>query len=143
MKNKIQGRGGSFWNFIFSLILVFLAIYISYKIFETNSDLIVNLGFFEFFVISLATFRLIRFFTYDKIMNFLRDFFAMRKSKFMLTIHELLICPWCTGIWLALLVIALYLLIPLGKILVFILAIAGAGSLIQIFANMIGRLGKK
>ena len=143
MKNKIRGGGDSFWNFIFSLILVFLAIYISYKIFETNSRLIVNLGFFEFFVISLATFRLIRLFTYDKIMNFLRDFFAMRKSKFMLTIHELLICPWCTGIWMALLVIALYFLIPLGKILVFILAIAGAGSLIQIFANMIGRIGKK
>ena len=143
MKNKIQGRGDSFWNFIFSLILVFLAIYISYKIFETNSDLIVNLGFFEFFVISLATFRLIRLFTYEKIMNFIRNFLAMRKSKFMLTINELLICPWCTGIWMALLVIALYFLIPLGKILVFILAIAGAGSLIQVFANMIGRIGKK
>lgn len=110
------------------------------KIFEINPDLIINIGFFGFFVISFATFRLIRFFTYDKSMAFFRNLFDNKEKGFMKTIHEILICSWCTGIWMALFVIALYFLIPLGKILTFILAIAGAGSLIQILANMIGRI---
>ena len=142
MENKYKPSGReTFWNIIFSLIFVFLAIYVSLEIFKTGS--ITNTGFFEFFIISLATFRLIRLFTYDKIMTFFRNLFANRKKGFRSTIHEVLICPWCTGIWMALFAVTLFFLIPLGEILTYILAIAGAGSLIQVFSRMIGRIKRK
>ena len=143
MENKrLPSKEQNFWNIIFSIVFVLLVFYISYKIIERNPNLITEISFFEFLIISVATFRLARLLTYDKIMFFLRDFFD-KKRGIRRTIHELLTCPWCTGIWAALFVITLYLLVPLGNIFILIIAIAGVGSFIQSLANMMGRVGKK
>ena len=143
MKNKRRpSKEQNFWNIVFMLIFVLLAFYISYKIIERNPNIITEISFFEFLIISAATFRLIRFLTYDKIMIFLRDFFDKERG-IRRTIHEILICPWCTGIWVGLFAITLYFLVPLGNIIILIIAIAGVGSFIQSLANMIGRIGNK
>ena len=76
-------------------------------------------------------------------MSFLRDFFEKKEKGIGRTIHELIICPWCIGIWISLFVIPLYFLKDIGKIFVLIVAIAGIGSFLQILVNMIGRIGGK
>ncbi|MEX0932787.1 MAG: DUF1360 domain-containing protein [Candidatus Pacearchaeota archaeon] len=132
----------NFWNFTFSVLFILVAFYLSYKIIQTNPRFLTNLGVLELTIISLATFRMIRLVAYNKIMSFLRDFFE-RKNSFMRTIYELIICPWCVGIWMALAVLSIYFLIPgdLGKIFISIIAIAGLASLIQSLALMMERIG--
>ncbi len=129
------------WNFIFSIIFILLVIIFSN--FILKKGILIKLKYFDFLLISIATFRMIRLFTYDKIMSFFRKIFEGKKNGLLNTIHELLICPWCTGIWAALIILALYSFSFVGKILVIILAIAGVGSFIQILANMISRIGNK
>lgn len=104
----------------------------------------------------LATFRLVRLLSQDIIFSFARDFFWKHKngidvetgekvtlvSKFKRgprrTISELLNCPWCTGMWAALLVVYVYLLTPLAWVPIFILAVAGLASLLQVAGNLMG-----
>ena len=142
MKEKYRFQ--NFWNLFFTILFTLTAFYLSYKIIQTNPNPLENLGVFELSIISLATFRMIRLIAYDKIMSFLRNFFES-KNSFMKTIYELIICPWCVGIWMALAVLSIYFLMPgnIGKIFISIIAIAGLASLIQSFANMMGRIGDK
>lgn len=130
-----QDKGMKTWNFIFIILYLILVVIVGILM---NRNNLYPLGIFEFTLISLATFRLIRLITYDKVMAFLREYFEMRKDPFSRTVTSLLECPWCFGTWAALMVMILYALIPFGNFLVLLLAIAGVASIIQISANLIG-----
>lgn len=145
-----------FWNIVFSIlyaVLLGLAVYDIYRRvpgfalhFFTPLDLI---------VIPLAVFRIVRLFTYDKIMQWFRDLFVRGSEERheegivivkrvpykrgpLRTMSELLQCPWCTGVWAALAVVYLDLAAPWFRLPLFILAVAAAGSLLQLIANVIG-----
>ena len=101
-------------------------------------------------LISLATFRLIRLVTYDKIFAFARNLFLDRtedgsyiktEGGFRRTVSELVECLWCTGLWAAPIATCLYFVNDAGRFVVIILAIAAVGSFMQVFSKMIGRLG--
>ena len=51
---------------------------------------------------------------------------------------DLLHCPWCIGVWSALIVVFCYFVFPWAWSVIFFLALAGAGSLLQVIANGIG-----
>ena len=133
----------SLWHIIFSIVFVMLIIFMTYLLDFINNDMLKNIRFFDFVILSRATFRLIRLFTYDKIMQFLRDIFAQSRFASLKTINELITCPWCTGIWMSLFIVYLYFLHPGSWLFILVLAVAGTGSLIQIFANMMGRINNK
>jgi hypothetical protein len=112
-----------------------------------NSDI----GIFEFFVMALAVFRLTQLFVYDQVMRFVRDLFSdveeieedgvlktfIKKPKvgFRRSMFELLECPWCVGMWMALLVVFTQILLPGFFYLWLVLALAGVGSVIQILIH--------
>ncbi len=143
-----------FWNFVFSLffgILFGTAMFFLYR----WGRLPTSMPLFDFFLIALATFRLTRLFVYDKITQFVRDWFLVKEVRAgeggelivirssyvsgpLRTISELLACPWCFGIWAAFVVLFFYALTPLSWFPILLLAVAGVGSFIQIVANMIG-----
>ena len=54
------------------------------------------------------------------------------------TIHDLLGCPWCIGVWSAFVVVFCYFVFSWAWIVFFMLAVAGASSFIQLTANLIG-----
>ena len=54
------------------------------------------------------------------------------------TVHDLLGCPWCIGFWSALVISFLYFMYPWAWFVIFFLALAGAGSLLQLLSNMFG-----
>jgi hypothetical protein len=55
------------------------------------------------------------------------------------TAYELLICPWCFSIWAALFVTYAYFLrTPLFWLPIFILAVSGVATALQILVNMLG-----
>ena len=90
---------------------------------------------FDFVIISIATFRTIRLISYDKMTRFIRVWSDANKGTVKRTIHELMICPWCSGLWSALIVVFLYYLSTVTWIFVFILAAAGVGVIIQGFVK--------
>jgi|TARA_Y100000310_G_scaffold344515_1_gene457686 hypothetical protein len=118
-----------------------------------------SLTVFEFIIISLAVFRLIRLIVYDSIAQFIRDIFLdkvkkvekktgmikvsrhLPKSGIKRKITQLLQCPWCTGVWIALFVLFFHYYCPYAFYVYILLAIAGVGSYIQLTANIVGKYG--
>lgn len=109
----------------------------------------------EFVLLGLASFRLIRLFTYDQVMRVVRDWFLITEEKVgedgvtylvrkkplnggRRSLSDLFSCPWCMGMWVSYFVVFFYFLFPAMRYLVLILALAGVASAIQIVMNGIG-----
>ena len=138
-----------FWNFFFSLIFVGLVaggLFLLWK----EWKLPVAIEVFDFFLVVLASFRLTRLFVYDKITQFVRDFFMETsvvdgvevRGKYargpLRTLSDLLDCPWCTGVWVALPVLFFYFYTPFAWFPILLLAVTGLATFIQISSNAIG-----
>jgi len=127
------------WNIIFSLFFLAL-VALSYVYLAGEGKLVTVISWTNLILLALATFRLVRLFTYDHITAFLRDWVRPAKDgTFLGTVRDLLNCPWCTGVWFAFLAYLGYsvsaeLVMPL----VLILAIAGIASFFQVFTNLVG-----
>ncbi len=93
----------------------------------------------DFFLMALAVWRLTRLFTYDAITKFIRDWFEGAKpSSLRGSLHTLVNCPWCTGLWFAFFVVFFYFATAFAFPVILILAIAAVGSFFQILSNLIG-----
>jgi len=134
-KNK---NNQGFWNFL-STVIYLSIVSVSVIILDRNGRLSHDVPTFDFIVMSLAVFRLIRLFTYDSVTSYIRDYFGKFEEGPGKTIRNLINCPWCTGVWMALIVFVLYFSNPLFWYLLLILALAGIGSFIQITIWKIGR----
>ncbi|MFS0782843.1 DUF1360 domain-containing protein [Bacillus sp. 1P06AnD] len=103
----------------------------------------------DFFLLALAGFRLTRLIVFDKITAFMRKpffeeaeeknekgemeiYIVPYKSGLRGWIGELLSCYWCTGMWMAILVVLAHYFFPYwaGPIIV-VLAVAGLASLLE------------
>jgi hypothetical protein len=124
-----------FWHFvtasIFGLLTVLL-LFILNRMGKNPSSVPV----FDFFMLTLATFRITRLLVHDLVSDFIRDPFKNYSHGIGLSIHDLLDCPWCTGAWVALLIGFVYFLIPIAWPILFIMAIAGFGTLMTILASL-------
>jgi len=121
------------WNLIF--VLLFLALLAIIGLIIGPAERLKPIPVFDFIVLSLAVFRLTHLFVYDDIMDFVRDHFKQFETGPGKTISNLLYCPWCTGMWIALLIGSLYFF-SRGFLFAFsIIALAGIGTLIDLFAE--------
>jgi hypothetical protein len=139
-----------FWNVIFLgffVVLVFLATIIldteSWKTFDT-------LTLFDFFIMTLASFRVVRAVIYDKIFAFFREQFydaVEQKGSVLLvkpekgprrTLADLLSRPWCFGVWASAMVVFFYMFTPLSFYPTLLLAIAGLATFLQLLSNLVG-----
>lgn len=131
-----------FWHFvgasIFMVLLVTAGIVLD-RVGKAAEDI----TFFDLFVVSLATFRITRLLVYDLVADFIRDSVEDATVGFRKTIKDLLGCPWCTSVWVALGTAFIYFISPIGSWMIIITAIAGLGVLITIFANLLGRMHQK
>jgi hypothetical protein len=127
-----------FWNL---LLTVFFAGMVSYGIWYLvmTGGFARNVALGDFFLMALAVWRLTRLFTYDAIMKFVRDWFVGAKpSSLRGTLHTLINCPWCTGLWFAFFVVFFYFATPYAWPVILILAVAAVGSFFQILSNFVG-----
>jgi hypothetical protein len=142
---------------LFMLLYLFLFGFFLYLMDTLDKDFPASISTFDFLLLSLATFRITELITSDTITKFLRDPFVEREKvrepdgsvdekvkpagrglkKF---IGELIICPWCIGVWVGAVLTYLFLLAP-GPTRMFLLAIsvAAAGILFQLFAKLLDR----
>lgn len=143
------------WNMVATALFLVLAVF-GFFFLQQNNLLAREIPLFDFFILSLATFRLIRLFVYDNITLFIRESFMDTKrvcyaetgeeyvervpsrNALKRTIDKLFGCPWCMGVWLAAVAVFFYFSFPEMWVIFLILAVAGLGSALQIFTNMIG-----
>jgi hypothetical protein len=138
MPDSPQNRNKALWNFIFSLFyLALVAAWI--LILYSQNKLPRSIPVFDFFLICVAAFRLTHLFVYDYITGYIRQFFAGFETGPGRTIANLLSCPWCTGIWVGLFVSFFYFITPVAWYVIFIIAVAGLGTFIDLIAERIMR----
>ncbi len=93
----------------------------------------------DFLLMALAIFRLVRLFTYDHITDFIHAMVARgREGTLRGTLKSLIECPWCTGLWFSFVVVFAYYTTPWAWPVILILALAAAGTFLQILANLTG-----
>lgn len=142
------------WYFLFAVFFVGAALFLMYILFSLHR-LPTGVSLFDITLIILATFRFTRLFVYDKITQFIRDWFLRKevvlsengapviiRGKLVSgpgrTVYELISCPWCFGLWAALLVSFFFFLTELAYFPILILAIAGVASFLQLLSNLTG-----
>jgi hypothetical protein len=128
----------AFWHMAFAVFFVFIVLTGVHWLLENNLVYrMLPVG--DYVLMTLAIFRLVRLFCYDIITKFIRDALADAKhGTFLGTLSALLSCPWCTGLWFSFFVVFFYFATPVAWLVILILALAGVGSLCQVFANLIG-----
>lgn len=125
------------WNFAFSVFFAaMLMLAVSYL--ASAGRLPQSVPVWDAILMAFATFRISRLIVYDRIARWFRELFNRKNGGFFETVRDLLECPWCVGVWAALIVIFCYQVFDWGWFVIFFLALAGAGSLLQVVANMIG-----
>lgn len=128
----------AFWNVFFGLFFAALVLLgVDWLVREELLVRYVSIG--DFFLMALAIFRLTRLVSYDIITQFIRNAVAGKDpTSFVGTFSALINCPWCTGLWFSFFVVFFYFAIPAAWVVILVLALAGLGSLFQVFANLIG-----
>ncbi len=98
-----------------------------------------TVGIPDVLLMTLATWRMTRLFTYDAITKFIRDWFVDARPETLAgTLYTLLTCPWCTGLWFAATAVFFYFATPYAWPILLILAIAALGSYLQVLSNLTG-----
>lgn len=108
-------------------------------------DYLVEVSWIAFIMIVLASYRLTHLIVFDKIAEPLRDIFLKKTETEAHEIKKvpksmvgyLLTCYWCTGVWSAILLGLMYILIPsVAKYVIFILSIAGGQAILETFVGV-------
>jgi len=135
-----------FWNAIALAIFILLAVLALWLIARFGPDEI-TLGFLDFIVLALASFRLAHLLTDDKIFDFVRALVFDRSGNRLTKAErgwrrvacEFFDCLWCAGLWSALFAVTIYFLGLWGVFIDVLLAVAGLGSLLAIISRALAR----
>lgn len=134
---KLIENNQDFWHFISSTIFITLVILLTWHL-RASDKIRYDISTFDAFVLILATFRLVRLLTYDSVTDYIRKYLGQFPSGFRKNVSDLINCPWCTGVWMSLFTTFLYLAVPYSWTFLLIMALAGAGTFIQITIWKIG-----
>ncbi|HEX2792321.1 MAG TPA: DUF1360 domain-containing protein [Candidatus Paceibacterota bacterium] len=125
------------WNSIFSIFFAGLLAYGVYWLFAMGR--LSYVAPWEFFLMALATFRLVRLCCYDHITDFVRSWFrGAADDSFFGVMNTLLNCPWCTGLWFGALVVFAYFATPYAYPVIIVLAVAALATFFQLLTNLVG-----
>ncbi|MFA6047327.1 MAG: DUF1360 domain-containing protein [Parcubacteria group bacterium] len=134
---KLIEKDQDLWHFVSSIVFISLVILLTYYL-EITGKIRYNISAFDSFILILATFRLVRLLTYDSVTDYIRKYLGQFPTGLRKNLSDLINCPWCTGIWMSLITIFLYLAVPYSWTFLLIMALAGAGTFIQITIWKIG-----
>jgi hypothetical protein len=126
------------WNFLATLFYIVCLATLGFGLESfgiTKEDF--RLG--DIALMAVATYRLTRILVFDKIFKLFRDFLKAKEKLYVFyVIREIITCPWCAGVWVALVVAALYYMVPYGDIFIILLTISGISSFLVVSINYIG-----
>jgi hypothetical protein len=125
------------WNFWSAFAFFALVVGMGYLLDKKGVD-IKEIRFREVILIILASYRMTRIIVFEKIFKYLRDVLKSRENSYLLgTLSSIITCPWCAGVWVTLVIIVFYFLVPYGDLLVYVLALAGIASMVILFSNLL------
>ena len=134
MLNERKHQAWNFWSAFVFLGAVFL---VGYLLKQKGVD-ITELTFKEALLVILASTRMTRILVFEKILKHFRDALKKRENLYVIgTIHSMVTCPWCAGVWVTLTIIVLYFLVPYGTVLVYVLALAGLATVVILLSNLL------
>ena len=126
------------WNFLATIFYLICLVGLAYM-FRLKGITKEDFRIGDIALLSIATYRLTRILVFDKIFKLFRDFLKSRENlSLFFVIREIITCPWCAGVWVALIMTALYYLVPFGDIFTILLTIAGIASFVTVSVNFIG-----
>jgi hypothetical protein len=126
------------WNFT-SLFLFFALVAVTGYFLEAGNIDIRDISTTDLIILILAVYRVTRVVVFEKIFKYFRDFVkANNRVYFMLTLQSIITCPWCAGVWIALVMTVFFFLVPYGVLLVYIMAISGVASFLVMASNYLG-----
>jgi hypothetical protein len=126
------------WNFLATMFYIACLVGLAY-LFRLKGITKEDFRLGDIALLSVATYRFTRILVFDKIFKFFRDFLKSREKLYVFyVIKEIITCPWCAGVWVALIMTAMYYLVPFGDIFAILLTIAGIASFITVSVNFIG-----
>lgn len=125
------------WNFWSAFVFFGAMILVGYLLRQKGVD-ISELTFKEALFIVLATYRMTRILVFEKIFKYFRDALKKREDLYVIgTLSSIITCPWCAGVWVTLVIIVFYFLVPYGVVLVYVLALAGLASIVILLSNLL------
>ena len=134
MMNERKHQAWNFW----SVFVFFGAISVVGFFLEKKGVDIRDLSLKEAVLVILASYRMTRILVFEKIFKYLRDVLKKRENLYVIgTLHSIVTCPWCAGVWVTLIIIVFYFLVPYGTLLVYVLALAGLASMVILSSNLL------
>jgi len=125
------------WNFWSAFVFLSAVVLVGFLLREKGVD-IEELTFKEAILIILASYRMTRILVFEKIFKYFRDVLKNRENLYVIgTVHSMITCPWCAGVWVTLIIVVLYFLVPFGVLLVYVLALAGLASMLILVSNLL------
>ena len=125
------------WNF-WSAFVFFGAILLVGHFLNKEGIDIRDLTMKEAVLVILASYRMTRILVFEKILKHFRDALKRRENLYVIgTIHSMVTCPWCAGVWVTLVILVFYFLVPYGALLVYVLALAGLASMVILVSNLL------
>ena len=134
MRNERKHQAWNFWSaFVFLGAVTLVGFFLDREGLDIR-----NLTFKEGLILILASFRLTRILVFERILKHVRDALKRREHLYVIgTIHSMVTCPWCAGVWMTLIIIVFYYLVPYGELLVYVLALAGLASMLILVSNLL------
>ena len=125
------------WNFWSAFVFLGAVVLVGYLLKQKGVD-IKELTFKEALLIVLASTRMTRILVFEKILKHFRDALKKRQNLYVIgTIHSMVTCPWCAGVWVTLFIIVVYFVVPYGTVLVYVLALAGLATVVILLSNLL------
>ena len=126
------------WNFFATIFFIVCIVAVGYFMDRKGFD-IEDVSILNLCIWAIATYRLTRILVFDKIFKFFRDFIRSRSRLYLFfVIREIITCPWCAGVWVAMVIVVLHYFVPYGRLFIYLLAISGVASFFVVFVNNIG-----
>jgi len=125
------------WNFWSAFVFFGLVVLVGYLLGKKGVN-IEEMTFKEALLIILASYRMTRILVFEKIFKYFRDVLKNREDLYLIgTLSSIITCPWCAGVWVTLVIIVFYYLVPFGVVLVYVLALAGVASVVILLSNLL------
>ena len=125
------------WNFWSAFVFFGLVVLVGFLLEKKGMD-IEDITLKQAIVIILASYRMTRILVFEKIFKYFRDALKKREDLYVIgTLSSIITCPWCAGVWVTMIIIVFYFLVPYGILMVYVLAMAGIASILILYSNML------
>ena len=131
------------WNVLSMFVFVLLLIVLGTFLIERGIA-IEDIRLFDLLLICIATYRMTRLLVYDRLFKLFRDIIrSFEGTGIGDSVKAIVTCPWCAGVWISLFNVAIFFIVPYGKLFIYVMAVAGVATFFQLGVNIMGMVAEE